>query len=125
MKKGIFWCRNYLTEEAELLIVAAECDRTGNALDPEAAFSSKSGKNFNHRIEWQRMERSVTQGFSFDHWPRGRVEIRNGRATVFLNPDLNTEEFVLKLTDVFGLNSGELESIRIVNDGSIHYRHKV
>ena len=121
MRKGIFWCANFDTECPELITVSAACDKNGDSKEP-VRFSSKSGNNFNHRLEWERLDRSITAGRPFNYYPRGRVEIKNGKATVFLNPAINKECIVRRIMDAFELMTGELNCINIKSDGSSHYR---
>lgn len=121
MRKGIFWCANFDTECPELITVSAACDKNGDSKEP-VRFSSKSGNNFNHRPEWERLDRSITAGRPFNYYPRGRVEIKNGKATVFLNPAINKECIVRRIMDAFELMTGELNCINIKSDGSSHYR---
>lgn len=121
MKKGIFWCINIDTECPELITVSVACNKNGDSKEP-VNFSSKSGDNFNHRLEWVRLDRSVTAGQPYNYYPRGRVEIKNGKATVFLNPIINKEVIVSKVIDEFELMTEELVSISIKSDGSNHYR---
>ncbi len=120
MKKGIFWCTNFDAESTELITVSVVCDKDGDSQEP-VQFSSKSGNNFNHRIEWDHLDRKITEGKSFDYYPRGRVEIKNGKATVFLNPIINKECIVRKITGAFDLMTGELNCISVKSDGSNHY----
>lgn len=49
-----------------------------------------------------------------------RVEIKGGKAVIYLNPALNSEEMLAELTRLFGLD--ELDFVRVKNDGSRHYR---
>ena len=121
MRKGIFWCANFDTECPELITVSAACDKNGDSKEL-VRFSSKSGNNFNHRPEWERLDRSITAGRPFYYYPRGRVEIKNGKATVFLNPVINKECVVRRIMDAFELMTGELNCINIKSDGSSHYR---
>lgn len=121
MRKGIFWCTNFDTECPALITVSVACDKSGDSREL-VQFSSKSGNNFNHRHEWDRLDRKITEGKSFDYYPRGRVEIRNGKATVFLNPAINKECIVNKVIDEFDLIAGELKRINIKSDGSNHYQ---
>ncbi len=114
MEKGIFWLAG-----RKLLTVKVRCDGNGTALEP-AAFSAKSGENFNHRAEWAKLPKCVTDGLPFDYWPRGRVEIKRGRATVFLHPSLNREPVLSMIRDTFRLD-GSIP-VRVVSDGSAHYR---
>lgn len=117
MYKGIFWLAG-----GKLLTVKVLCDGNGAPLEA-ADFSAKSGENFNHRAEWARLPRSVTGGLPFDYWPRGRVEIRRGRATVFLHPSLNRESVLRLIRSAFRLD-GEIP-VRAVSDGSAHYHCEV
>lgn len=121
MRKGIFWCANFDTECPELITVSVACDKNGDSKEL-VRFSSKSGNNFNHRPEWERLDRSITAGRPFNYYPRGRVEIKNGKATVFLNPAINKECIVRRIMDAFELMTGELNCINIKSDGSSHYR---
>lgn len=114
MYKGIFWLL-----DGELLTIKVQCDGDGTPLEA-AAFGAKSGENFNHRAEWARLPKSVTAGLPFDYWPRGRVEIKKGRATVFLHPSLNREPVLRQIRDTFRLDGAI--PVRVVSDGSAHYR---
>lgn len=120
MKKGIFWCANFDTAYPKLITVSVACDKNGNSKEP-VQFSSKSGDNFNHRLEWEKLDRTVTTGQPFNYYPRGRVEIKNGKAIVFLNPILNKDCIVSKVMDEFGLRAEKLTGVRIKSDGSNHY----
>ena len=120
IKKGVFWVRNCSNDCAELITVCVSCDKDGNAIEP-VEFSSKSGKNFNHKLEWKKLISSITRGHSFDYYPRGRVEIKNSKATVFLNPTINNEDIMSMIIEKFGLSSADLTSVRFKSDGSRHY----
>ena len=102
------------------LTVAAECDADGVTTGPLPDFSSKSGDNFNYRIVWGKLSRKVTGGVAYNFHPRGRVEIKNGKATVWLNPALNTPEVIEKIEKEFDLHDGDI-NIEIKNDNSKHY----
>ena len=124
MKKGLFWCKNYNSDAPELITVSIACDANGQTdAQPDGFFSAKSGDNFNHRLEWARFGQEITEGHPFNYYPRGRVEIRNGKATIYLNPAINREDIIAKVVAAFALDApAELKSIRAVNDGSEHYR---
>lgn len=64
MKKGIFWCKDFDTDNPKLITVAAMCDLNGFP-NEAVTFSSKSGENFNHKTEWSKLPKSVTQGKLF------------------------------------------------------------
>ena len=123
MRKGIFWCKNINSENPELIVISSECDRNGIPLE-HTAFSSKSGENYNHRSEWANLDRRLTGGHPYNYYPRGRVEIRNGKALIFLNPVLDNEVILKRILTAFELHgSDELGSITIKRDGSQHYQY--
>ena len=116
MYKGVFW-----KTENGFIAVKVKCDRDGVRLEP-AEYSSKSGENFNHKLEWNKLPRSVTGGKPYNFYPRGRVEIKNGKATVWLTPALNDEETVSKIKSEFGFDGEEL-TVAVKPDNSKHYEY--
>lgn len=123
MKKGIFWCDSFVRDSPHLIVVSVKCDADGKS-DRPIDFSSKSGQNFNHKAEWQKLSRSVTRGQPFNYYPRGRVEIKNRKATIYLNPDLNNTVVLNKIIEDFELkNQQGLKSIAVKSDGSSHYHY--
>ncbi len=113
--KGLFW----LIDD-ELICKKLGCDTDGNLLDTTAELTAKNGLADNHKRVWQTLPKSITHGQAFDYYPRGRVEIRNEKATVFLSPYICTEEIISKITDEFHLS--ECRSVRAKADGSFHYQ---
>lgn len=65
------------------------------------------------------MPNKITQGKPYNYYPRGRVEIKNGKATVYLNPALNTNEITQNIKAEFGLS--DIKTV-FKSDGSEHYR---
>ena len=113
--KGIFWFIN----GKKLICHKAACDNTGNPTEP-AEFSSKSGENFNHTAEWEKLPKSVTGGKPFNYCPRGRVEIKNGKASIiYLNPVLNEHAIIEKTFYEFGLSA--VSQVSVKADGSKPY----
>lgn len=98
--KGIFWLI-----EGELYTKKLECDKSGNVIGDGSGLNSKSGDNFNHRLTWEGLPKNVTHGKEYNYYPRGRVEIKGGKAVIYLNPALNSEEMLAELTRLFGLMS--------------------
>lgn len=120
--KGIFWLISGYDGSEMLYCVKVPCDINGTPTT-EVEFSSKSGDNFNHKAEWAKLDREITGGHAYNYYPRGRVEIKNGIATVYLNPYLNTPKTIGKVQLYFGLfEENGLSEIRIKNDGSKHYQ---
>lgn len=124
MYKGIFWIYRDAAGAWKLLTVKALCERDGTALQP-VRYSSKSGENFNHKAEWKRLGHKITDGRPYNYYPRGRVEIRKGRITVYIPPSLFREDTLSVIFQEFGLN-GEAagRSIRVKADGSAHYQYQ-
>ena len=123
MKKGIFWVTDHNSEKPQLITVSVECSASGYSYSP-VSYSSKSGDNFNHKIEWQRLDRTVTNGMPYNYYPRGRVEIKNGKAIIYINPDINKANVIEEIIASFDLKkSNELRSVTIQSDGSKHYQY--
>ncbi|MBQ3544831.1 MAG: hypothetical protein IJA34_07600 [Lachnospiraceae bacterium] len=122
MKKGLFWCVESNSDKTTLITKTVECDVGGNALT-NVEYTSKSGMNFNHKIEWGKLDKIITKGKEYNYYPRGRVEINKNKITVFLNPDINNDIVINKVIEEFELQ--DINGIRIVVDGSRHYRHQI
>ena len=125
MKKGIFWVVRG-DDNTKLISVSVRCDKDGNLLE-DVPMSSKSGKNFNHKQEWSLLdilEHRETKGKPFDYYPRGRVEVKSGKVTVFLNPDIDTESVIGLVKKQFELGDDqEIKGIAVKSDGSQHYKY--
>jgi hypothetical protein len=101
-KRGLFW---YV--DGELLcfpVSSAEVDTVGN----------------NHRRFWETLPHSLTCGMPYNYFPRGRVELRHGKAVVYLNPSLCTPEIDARIRHAFSLPDEMPLSFKA--DGSRHYR---
>ncbi|MBQ6677840.1 MAG: hypothetical protein IJM71_07315 [Clostridia bacterium] len=116
MFKGVFW-----KTESGLVAVKVKCGSDGVGLEP-AEYSSKSGENFNHKLEWNKLPQSVTGGKPYNWYPRGRVEIKGGKATVWLTPALNDEETVSIIKTEFDLDTDGL-TVMVKPDNSKHYEY--
>ncbi len=121
--KGIFW---YI--DGQLFCIKAACDNTGRIVE-NVELSSKSGTNFNHKAEWEKMPKTIAQHKPFDYYPRGRVELvctSKLSAKVYLNPTLCEEGIKEQIRLSFGLNKENgIAKINFIADGSAHYRAKI
>lgn len=99
------------------------CDEFGNMiLDSASGFQSDVWSN-NHKKIWSKLPRAVTQGKPYNYFPRGRVEIRNKRAFIFLNPCICYDEMIQKIKMEFDLDKNrDLQDISVKADGSSHYK---
>jgi len=109
--------------EKRLITVKVKCDRNGVALE-DADYSSKSGENFNHKAEWAKFSKSITKGQPFNYYPRGRVEIKNGKVKVFMSPVLCRFDVFGLIMETFELNNDDV-TIREVADNSEHYKYLI
>lgn len=64
---------------------------------------SKNSENFNHKNAWRTLPKVVTDNKEYKFYPRGRAEIRNGKAIIFTN--YLTEELKQKIIDAFYLSA--------------------
>ena len=101
MKEGLFWVIGS-PEEWELLPVFVSSNVI-NHKDAWAVYIQPSKKCF----------RQVAYNF----YPRGRVVIRNDRATVFLNQHIASEQVVQKVCDAFSLTEPKIHA-----EGGHHYQ---
>ncbi len=118
--KGIFW---YVPSEKNLICVKVKCDANGISQE-NVEYSSKSGENFNHKTEWEKLSKSIKGNHPYNYYPRGRVEVKNNKATIYLNPDLNRIDICNLIIDEFALNDKSIK-IKFVFDGSNHYDYLI
>ena len=114
--KGVFW---YNPCAEELITKKVACDLNGAEIEV-VEYSSKFGENFNHKLEWEKLPKSITCANPYNYYPRGRVEIKNEKITFYLHLILNDERIVKRIINEFGLDNANIP-IRIVADGSEHY----
>ena len=117
---GIFWCiaesEEQLTEK-NLLPFMKGCSLEGIPVDTEG-FNAKSGMTYNHKETWSTLPSSVTHSKKFDYYPRGRVEIRNNKATIWLNQYI--AHLAKDIAKLYGLSA--LSNVQTRVDGSEHYK---
>lgn len=97
MKEGVFWVISQIgtsTEKSRLII----------------KYNSTAG----HSEIWEtvKQEHPELAIFDYEHFPRGRVWIKNDVATIFLDPKINFPVILEKIKSEFELNG----IIEIVND---------
>ncbi len=115
--KGIFW---FNLQNNELIVKKVACDSNGESFEC-VEYSSKSGKNFNHKVEWLKLPHSITKGKPFNYYPRGRVEIWKGKIKVYLNPLIKTAKVEERIKNEFLLINSKAE-VSFIIDNSKHYR---
>ena len=126
LAQGVFWIvdlENLYNNEDYCFPIF--CDAYGNNLsvDSEYELNAKSGTTYNHQALWKKLPKKLTHGQEFDYYPRGRVQIANQKAVVYLNPNINTEDVQKFIIDEFNLSRiNGIESIVFNSDGSEHYK---
>lgn len=101
MREGLFWVIGSKSDW-ELLTFFAPSDA------------------ISHKDAWERyiqLSKKRFRGVSYNFYPRGRVVIRSGRSTVFLNQHIATAEVLHKVCEVFSLTEPKVHA-----EGSRHYR---
>lgn len=106
---GIFWAIG--ESESELTESNLFC-----VVEPYIESNTAEKSVYNHKRFWQTLDKKITRGKPFDYFPRGRVEIRHGKATVWLN--VNIAHLADKIIETYSLSSLE---VRVKVDGSKHY----
>ena len=102
--KGVFWIvdlDNLCNNRNYCFIIPS--DIYGNPISDTDELNAKSGITYNHERLWESLPRKITLGRDFNYFPRGRVEIANQKATVYLNPHINTPEVQDFIKDQFNL----------------------
>lgn len=72
----------------------------------------------NHRRFWKTLPHSLTGGMPYNYFPRGRVELRHGKAVVYLHPSLCTPGIDIRIRLAFSLPDEVPLSFKA--DGSRH-----
>ena len=127
MYKGIFWCYSVCWDDDiscnHLLPVRVRCDMNGEPLE-EAEFSAKSGENFNHEKEWEKLKEMarICRRYPYNYFPRGRVEVKGGAVKIFANLIIMEDDEAKKLiVEAFELS--DINNIKWIADNSDHYRY--
>jgi len=127
---GIFWVITETMDISEYKLLAFEipCDSQGNAVGGhKVPLNAKSGNSYNHKKLWESEIKNMATHKpygkqDYDYYPRGRVEVSNNRATIYLNPNINIDQTINNIKLHFGLTENNISCVRIVSDGSTHYK---
>ena len=103
--KGIFW---YVPDEKRLITVKAACDTDGIATEARTGI--------HHEEVWETLADSATTGKPFDYYPRGKVEIVNKQAVIYLPPALDRFDIHDLLLREFGLAGQPVVLCKVVAD---------
>jgi hypothetical protein len=123
LSKGIFWmiCGEDI-QDCSLISIPMCCDRSG-VPDREQSIemNSKDGTSLTHKNTWSLVvqKNRFLRGYSWNYFPRGRVEIVNNVARVFLNSNIlrwdNAKTEIIKGFYLYDIDT------RFIVDNSSHY----
>lgn len=126
LSRGIFWITDMDNIDNNKLYFQIPCDKNGNVQSqPNVSLdlNAKSGTTYNHERTWSQLGSKYTHNKPFNYYPRGRVEIANGKATIYLSSHIATEEVKQWCIGKFNLTSVQgITKVRLVADGSAHYK---
>lgn len=127
--KGVFWVKRPENIKTSFVCLKALCDIQGGFIDKSSINNdtlSKNKNNFNHKKVWQTLDKGITENKSYNYYPRGRGEIRNGNAVIYANPGIATEELKDWAVSKFNLTEKNgIKKVILKADGSDHYKSYV
>lgn len=121
--KGIFW----IVDEDNISNNSKYCfkipsDLNRNIESIENIGIAKNGDTYNHKLVWSQLPNSTTHKKPYNYYPRGRVEIHQSTAKIFLNGNINYDEVINFLKKEFNLITyNGIERVIVIEDNSNHY----
>lgn len=112
--KGIFWfVKKDHEDEYKILYL-------GIPVSEDIQGNSKNGLTYTHEKTWKSLvtDKEISS-YSWNYFPRGRVELRNFKANIYLNPNIDCEPYRSMIIDAFNL---KCTPCRFIADGSNHYK---
>lgn len=122
--KGIFWIVDLKNiENNKNYCFKIPTNIFGDVLDNTIQLNAKSGTTFNHEKVWKELPSTLTHNKEYNYYPRGRVELSNGIARIYVNPNIYTDEVKQFLINEFNLlpHNG-IKRVDMKADGSDHYK---
>ena len=123
LQKGIFWLRD-MENFTDCVILTIPINANGEVLeDPELPLNSKNKDNYNHKLTWEQLEKKDTNNKPFNYYPRGRVEVKNGKATIYASPYICGERLLKWCVEMFALKEyNGINDVICRADHSEHYK---
>ena len=124
LHKGIFWVKDINDIEKSAVYMTSDCDSNGSTVyNSEFDFTSKDGLSYNHENTWNKLDGKTRENKKYNYFPRGRVEIRNGVATIFCSQYIYGDELKNWCVDKFNLTqSNGIKRVDMKADNSNHYK---
>ena len=115
--RGVFWVRSL--KEGDMIALRFLSDENGVLTD-----SRLTSKDINHQRLWERLDSVITGGVPYNFYPRGRVELRRGKALIFCSPHICSEKLRTLIIERFGLTAENgIKEVLLKADGSAHYQY--
>ena len=121
MRKGLFWVISNIEDEQKLLTYTVICDKNGITAAGQPPYNSQKGNSFSHERTWLLVSENMPMKIRkkrWDYFPRGRVEVANGKVTVYYNPIICWPGFQDAVIQEFELSDFP---VRFKPDYSKHY----
>lgn len=123
LHSGIFWIKDLNEIDNNDLYFTVDCSSSGEKLYGDISYNSKNGETYNHKTTWSQLPKTQTENKPFDYYPRGRVVISNGVATIYCSPHIYGDELEGWVKSKFNLTSANgIKKIRMLADNSEHYK---
>ena len=119
--RGIFWIKDVGFYDA--VVVKVKCSSEGLFTElPDFRCLAKSGKEFNHQATWKTLSKTETEGKEYNYYPRGRVQIKRGKAIIYANGNIASDKLLNWAIREFNLSKENgINLITIKSDMSNHY----
>ena len=126
---GVFWIisDSFDLTGHKLLAFKIPCDAYGNPAGTHTVeLNAKSGGTYNHKALWESeiKNNSAHKPYNkkdYNYYPRGRVEISNNKAVIYLNPIICQTSILEEIKAAFGLSVDTIPNTKVIADNSAHY----
>ena len=81
-----------------------ECDYNGKYID-----KSLTRHTGTHKQIWEETDKSITEDYPYNYYPRGRVAVHNGIAFLHINSQYNIPKIINAIIEEYNLNKLEIE----------------
>jgi hypothetical protein len=119
IRGGVFWVQCGFGEDGEMVFDSSPIITHQYLSDLDHS---------SHEEVWRHLSTGDIAAASFvgdaawNYYPRGRVEVKNGKATVYHHPELaGMDAFQKRVSNIFRLDNPKIKSVVFKADGSAHY----
>ena len=121
--KGLFWFIVGVDGESYILNFKMACFRDGVTIEEMETGVCKTD-GISHKAAWEKLKKDQnTKNKPYNYFPRGRVQIKKGVATINLTPELSHGNFIQGLIASFGLTAENgISKIKVKPNHSRNYK---